>query len=141
MHAALLALVLAPAADRYGVAEDAKGYPQTTPKEALASVLKAIDAKDFHYLVAHLADPSFVDDRVKRVYAGRFDEQVDDTRTRLDALIVKQLTRLAKEGKWMIGKISAEVHSPDLPGRGARLIVKDGRWYLTHRFDAPGLGR
>jgi hypothetical protein len=141
MLAALLALVLAPAADRYGVAEDAKAYPQTSPKEALASVLKAIDAKDYHYLVAHLADPAFVDDRVKRIYAGRFDEQVDDTRARLDALIVKQLTRLAKEGKWEIGKISAEVHSTDLPGRGARLIVKDGRWYLTHRFDKPGLGR
>jgi hypothetical protein len=141
MHAALLALVLAPAADRYGVAEDAKAYPQTTPKEALASVLKAIDAKDYHYLVAHLADPAFVDDRVKRVYAGRFDEQVEDTRARLDALIVKQLTRLSKEGKWAIDPTAAEVRSEDVPGRFARLVLKDGRWYLTHRFDKAGKTR
>ena len=38
---------------------------RTTPKEALASVLKAADAGRFDYLTAQLADPSFIDDRVK----------------------------------------------------------------------------
>lgn len=139
MRAALLAgLLAAPAlaADRYGVAEDAKTYPQETAKQALASVLKAIEAKDFRYLVAQLADPAFVEDRVTRVYAGKFDEQVADTRTRLDALAVKQLTRLAKDGKWAVGDDAATLRSDDQPGRGVRMVKKDGRWYLSHRYDA-----
>src|SRR5262245_55933096 len=52
---------------RYGVTRDAKSYPQASAKEALASVLKAIRDRKFDYLVAHLADPAFVDDRVKRI--------------------------------------------------------------------------
>ena len=59
------------AAPRYGIDADLKSYPQGTPKEALASVLKAIDGKRFDYLVAQLADPTFIDDRIKRVHGGR----------------------------------------------------------------------
>jgi hypothetical protein len=136
MHAAMLVLLFFPAAERYGITEDAKTYPQTTPKEAFASVLKAIDAKAYRYLVAQLADPAFVDDRIVRVYAKQFDEQVSDTQARLDALIVKQLARLAKEGKWDISKDSAVVACEEVPGRVARFVLKDGRWYLAHRFDA-----
>src|SRR5438552_17204398 len=58
-------------AARYGIAPDLKTFPQATAKEALASVLKAVEAKRFDYLVAQLADPEFVDDRVKRLYAGK----------------------------------------------------------------------
>jgi hypothetical protein len=137
MHAALLVVLLFPVADRYGIAENATKYPQSTPKEALASVLKAIEAKDFDYLVAHLAEPAFVDDRIKRVYAGKFEEQVDDTKARLDALVVKQLTRIAKEGNWEIGKVAALVRSDDYPDRVIRLVPREGRWYLSHQFDPP----
>src|SRR5262245_48305379 len=62
---------------RHGVALDLKGFPQGTAKEALASVLKAIDAKRIDYLVAQLADPAFIDARVKKVYGGAFSEQVE----------------------------------------------------------------
>src|SRR5262245_61113248 len=78
MRLAWLVLLLCPLAAiaqdtaRYGISLDVKTYPQATAKEALASVLKAIDARKIDYLVAQLADPSFVDDRVKRVYAGKF---------------------------------------------------------------------
>ena len=137
MQAALLLLLIVPAAERYGVAEDATKYPQGTPKEALTSVLKAIEAKDFRYLTAHLAEPSFIDDRVKRVYAGKFDEQVEDTRTRMDALVIKQFTRLAKEGKMEVGKIAAIVRSEDYPDRIIRLVPRDGKWYLAHSFTPP----
>jgi hypothetical protein len=137
MQAALLLLLIVPAAERYGVAEDATKYPQSTPKEALASVLKAIEAKDFRYLMAQLAEPAFVDDRVKRVYAGKFDEQVEDTRTRMDALVIKQFTRLAKDGKMEVGKIAAIVRSEDYPDRMIRLVPREGKWYLSHTFTPP----
>jgi hypothetical protein len=122
---------------RYGVALDTKAFPQATPKEALASALAAIEKKKFNYLVAHLADPTFVDDRVKRVYAGRFAEQVLDTQARLDPPTVKQLKRFLDSGKWTIDKTSAVVQLDDVKQRCVNLVKKDGRWYLEHRFAPP----
>jgi hypothetical protein len=138
----LLALVLpaslsAQAEKRYGIAADAKTFPQATPKEALASVLKAIEAKKFDYLVARLAEPGFIDDRVKRLYGGKFEEQVADTRTRLDPPTVKQLGKFLKDGKWTVDKTSALVQLDDVKDRVVRLVNKDGAWYLSHRFDPP----
>ena len=122
---------------RHGIAADAKTYPQATAKEALASVLKAVEAKKFDYLVAHLAEPSFIDDRVKRIYAGKFEEQVADTRARLDPATVKQLGKFLKDGKWTIDKTSALVQLEDVTDRVVRLVNKDGVWFLSHRFDPP----
>jgi hypothetical protein len=119
---------------RYGIALDAKNYPQSTAKEALASVIKAIDDKKIAYLVAQLADPAFVDERVKRLYGGKFDEQVHDTQGRLDPSTVKQLKRFLKEGKWTITTTSAVVQFDEIKDRCVRLVRKDGRWYLEHRF-------
>ena len=107
------------------------------PRRALASVLKAIEDKKFDYLVAHLADPAFVDDRVKRLYAGKFDEQVDDTRARLDPATVKQLGKFLKDGKWTIDKTGAVVQLDGVTDRVVRLVNKDGAWYLSHRSDPP----
>jgi hypothetical protein len=123
-------------AARYGIAPDPKTYPQATAKEALASVLKAIDAKRFEYLVAQLADPAFVDDRVKRLYGGRFEQQVEDTRTRLDPFAVKQLRRFLKDGTWEDGKDEASVRLKDVPERRVYLRRAGGRWYLEHRSAA-----
>ncbi len=81
-------------ATRYSIASDLKTYPQGTAKETLASVLKAIESKRVDYLTAQLADPAFVDDRVKRLYGGRFEEQVEDTRGRLDSRTVRALAAL-----------------------------------------------
>lgn len=129
----LLALsALAQDAKRFGIARDAKAYPQATAKEALASVVKAIDDKKFDYLVAHLADPTFVDDRVKRVYAGKFDEQVQDTQARLDPATVKQLRRFLKDGTFTSEKEEAVVRLDDVKNRVVRLIARDGIWYLQH---------
>src|SRR5438270_2540545 len=87
---ALLAVALAAAglaqdakpekpAVRYGVEPELERYPQATPKEALRSVLKAIDAAHFDYLLAQLTDPEFVDLRVKE-RNGKFDKVVEETR-------------------------------------------------------------
>jgi hypothetical protein len=137
----VLALVSSSAAQekgsRYGVALDAKTYPQATPKEGLRSVLDAAANKKFDYLVAHLADPGFVDDRVKRIYGGKFKEQVDDTRARLDPGMLKLLRRFLDKGKWSVEKSEATVRLDDVKDRVVRLVKKDGRWYLEHRFSVP----
>jgi hypothetical protein len=133
--AGLLAVLWFPAGEpaaRYGVAPDLKTWPQATPKGVLTSVLKAIDAKRFDYLVAQLADPEFIDERVKKVYAGRFEEQVQDTRARLDPATVKLLRRFLTEGTWTLEKTSASVRLKDVEDRVVRFVQKDGRWYLVH---------
>src|SRR5262249_3595000 len=106
---------------------------QGTAKETLASVLKAVEAKRFDYLVAHLADPEFVDDRVKRLYGGKFEQQVEDTRTRLDAPAVELLKKFAKDGEWKEEKNHCVVGLKDDKERCVHLRQQNGRWYLEHR--------
>jgi hypothetical protein len=118
---------------RYGIALDLAAYPQGTPREALASVLKAIENKRFDYLVAQLADPQFVDDRIKRLEGGRFEQRVEDTRARLDPGAVKQLRRFLQDGEWSSGDAEVVVRLKDVPGRCVYLKKIDGRWYLEHR--------
>ena len=133
----LPASLLAQAENRHGIAADAKTYPQATAKEALASVLRAVKDKRFDYLVAHLAEPDFVDERVKRVYGGKVAEQVADTRARLDPATVKQLGKFLEDGKWTIDKTSALVQLEGVKDRVVRLVSKGGTWYLSHPFDPP----
>ncbi|VTS01016.1 hypothetical protein [Tuwongella immobilis] len=52
---------------RFGVSLLKENYPQSNPKEALESVLRAIDRNRLEYLVAHLIDPDFVDQQLKTV--------------------------------------------------------------------------
>jgi hypothetical protein len=118
---------------RYGIAPDLKTYPQGTAREALASVLKAIDAGRFDYLVAQLADPAWVDDRVGRLFAGRFQDQVEDTRNRLDPATVKLLRRFLRDGEWGGEKGQESVRLKDPSDRALFFRKRADRWYLEHR--------
>lgn len=55
---------------RYGQQFKPKVYPQGTAKEALASVLAAVEKGDYAYLAAHLLDPAFVDARLDAMAGG-----------------------------------------------------------------------
>ena len=118
---------------RYGVELDLKTYPQGTPKETLTSVLKAADSGQFDYLAAQLADPAFIDDRVKGLLAGNFEEQIKDTHARLDPPALKQLHRFLDDGEWTTGDDAASVRLADLTDRAVFFRKIDGRWYLEHR--------
>jgi hypothetical protein len=118
---------------RHGVAAELKTYPQTIPKETLASVLNAVDAGRFDYVVAQLADPAWVDERTDRLYGGRFAEQVEDTRARLDPSTVKVLRRFLAEGEWTTEKDHASVRLKGVADRGIFFVRKGDRWYLEHR--------
>jgi len=119
-------------AARYGIELDLNSYPQDTPKAALASVLKAANAGKFDYLVAQLADPSFIDDRVKRLFGGDFEAQVKDSRARLDPSAVKELHRFLSDGEWKIGEAEASVRLKDVSDRAVFFRNIDGRWFLEH---------
>lgn len=129
--AMLAAAQLSEAASRYGIAVDSRSYPQTTAKETLQSVLKAIEAKRYDYLMAQLADPTFVDDRVKRLYGGRFAEQVEDTHDRLDSRTVQLLRRFLKDGEWSQDPERVSVRLKDQERQLHFKKVQD-RWYMEN---------
>ena len=96
-------------------------------------MLKAADAGRFDYLAAQLADPSFIDERVKGVFAGSFDEQVKDVRARLDPFTLKLLHRFLDDGEWTTGDDKASVRLKDLGDRAVFFRKIDGRWFMEHR--------
>lgn len=121
---------------RYGVNADLRRYPQTTPKETLASVLTALDKKRVDYVLAHLTDPAYVDERVKA--RGSFDAFVKEVRDKLadnpDA--VKDLRRFLKEGEWDAAEDKASAGLKDVKDRRVHFRKIDNRWYFENRQDA-----
>ncbi len=120
---------------RFGVAPDLAAFPQARPEETLASVLKAIELKWWDYLAAQLADPAFIDQRVK-TFGGLFADQVDDLRARLDPATVKLLHRFQKEGEWHRSDTETTLALKDLPDRILFFRKIGARWYLEHRSKA-----
>jgi len=122
-------------AKRYGIEADLSAYPQATPKDTLASVLKAIDARRIDYLVAQLADPDFVDRRVKDT-GGKFDDLVTEATARLvdDPASARQLRQLAKDGEWEVKEDRASVRAKDVKERGCYFRKEAGRWFLENRY-------
>ena len=52
---------------RFGINHLPENYPQTTPQEALTSLLRAIDRDRVEYAIAHLLDVDFVADELKQI--------------------------------------------------------------------------
>jgi hypothetical protein len=126
---ALVGTLVAEEPKRFGVAADLKTYPQGTPKETLASVLKAIEMKRADYILAQLADPQFVDERVK--VAG-YDELLTEATAKLisDPGTVKQFQRFLKEGDWTTDETTASVRHKESGERIATFKKSADRWFL-----------
>jgi hypothetical protein len=123
---------------RYGVLLNQQTYPQEDAKQALASVVKAIDRQRIDYLLAHLADPDFVDERVKEVYGGNFDELVKETTTKLkdNPAEAKLLERFLKEGEWDAKENTAAASLKDVKDRQVFMKKVGKSWYLENRQKA-----
>jgi hypothetical protein len=118
---------------RYAIEADLDTYPQATPKDALRSVLKAIDARRIDYLLAHLADPEFVDQRVQAL--GRFEEVVRATTDNLadDPASVRELRRFLNDGEWQESGEAASAGHKEVKGRRAFFRKSGTRWFLENR--------
>ncbi len=138
LPALLLLAVAADPAPRLGVAPDLKTYPQSTAKETFASVVRAIENKRIEYLVAQLADPAFVDQRVKD-NGGKPDELLREAKARLldDPTALKRLRQLLTEGQWRETGDEASVLVKEQPERKAYFRKRDGRWYFENRYKDP----
>jgi hypothetical protein len=123
-------------AKRFGVEADPKTFPQATPQEALASVLKAIDLKRADYVVAHLADPEFVDRRVKET---SYEDLLAEATAKLidDPGAAKQLRAFREKGVWSQEDGTASVSLADGTDRLASFAKSGGRWFLKQPYKKP----
>jgi hypothetical protein len=121
---------------RYGVEVDLKTFPQGGPKDTLASVLKAIENKRVEYVVAQLADPAYIDEHVKGVFGGKFEEQVTYTQAKLDPAAVKLLERFLKDGDWAVKDSTATVRLKDVKDHAVSFVKIGERWYIKNE-DKP----
>jgi hypothetical protein len=122
---------------RYNVDYDSNSFSQDTPKHALNSVIRALNEKRVDYLLAQLTDPEYVDEQVRKVYAGKFDELVKTVRTKIanDPEVIKNLVRFSKEGDWQPGDTAASVKLKDL--REQVFFRKiENRWYFQNQKSA-----
>jgi hypothetical protein len=123
---------------RYQIDADLDGYPQASAKQALASVIKALERKRYDYLLAHLADPEFVDERV-RAYGGRFDEVVRESAAKYadNPETARELARFLKDGEWEETATQATAKLKDMPTRQVILRKIGDRWFLENRQRPP----
>ncbi len=123
---------------RFGIELDRDGFPQTTPKDTLRSVLKAADAGRFDYLVAHLAEPSFVDQKVQE--SGGFDPFVAVVKEKwtTDPENAKELRRFLADGVWEQNGDAASAKLGE--GKSRQVFFKKigNRWFLENRRKAEG---
>jgi hypothetical protein len=135
-------------AKRYGLVVNATIYPQESPTQALASVVKAIQNGRIDYLLAQLADPEFVDRRVAEYRSDlvgpadartilAFDRLVKETAEhfREDPLLVKELQKFIRAEKeaWEVDEDKATGKLKELPGRHVFLKKIQDRWFLENR--------
>jgi hypothetical protein len=120
---------------RHGVHLRLRAYPQSSAKEALASVIAALEEGQFEYLLAQLTDPEFVDNRVKQVYGGRFEDLVAEARRKLadNPATINDLRRLLRDGEWQEAATSASVRLKDLADRQVYMKKVGDRWYFENR--------
>jgi hypothetical protein len=132
---------------RYGFDYVPTLYSQNAPKEALASILKAIDDRRVDYLLAQLADPKYVDAQVAEYRAqfpqGKpegqtflaFDRLVQDTTQYYlrDPVLVRELRMFSRDGTWDVADdVATGVHK-DVPARKMFLRRIGERWFLENR--------
>ena len=124
-------------AKRFAIELDLDRFPQATPKDTLASLLKAIELRKVDYLLAQLADPEYVDRRVKQVHAGKFDGMVEETTAKLanDPGAIKKLRRFLSDGAWDTQEAVASARLPDAPERVHFRKIGD-RWFFENQ-DRP----
>ncbi len=133
---------------RFGIELDAKKFPQNTPKDTLGSILKALGDKQVDYVLAHLTDPAFVDQRVAMYAAelggnltagqkqslafGRLVETVtghflDDP----DKLT--ELQQFLKNGEWSEQGTDAVANLTGLPRHVFMKQIAPEQWVLLNR--------
>ncbi len=146
--AALAAQEAAPSklAERYNIKVNQEFYPQQMPQEALKSIVKAVQNNRVGYLMAHLADPAFVDAKVdayRSSFPGKeearallaFSRLVRETEEhfRNDPGLLKELRQFATDGEWKTEDATASATVKGIFGRSLFMKKVEDRWFLENR--------
>jgi hypothetical protein len=120
--------------NRFQVTYDPGNYPQATPQEALGSVIKAIGRGRYDYLVAHLLDPTWVDNRLRSANITP-DQLGKDVKAQLleDPDLVKGLRRFLDEGEFGAGASQVTVRLKDVKDKQVYLRKVGTRWFMENR--------
>ena len=132
---------------RFGFIVDEITYSQKTPKDALKSIVTALDRNRTDYMLAQLADPAYVDywvERFKQDFAlgkeeGRrllaFDRLTRETAKYFenDPLIVKELRVFSKQAEWKVEDNIAVGTVDTIPARKVFLKKIGERWFIENR--------
>ncbi len=133
--------------ERFKVPLNLTRYPQLKPQEAMKSVADALSIGDYHYLMAHLADPTFVDSKINE-YKKRFTRGPEEAKAlvafqqlvveiekhfRDDPSLFKELQEIGKTGQWQEGEELAVGRTPEVASRKAFFKKIDGRWFLLNK--------
>jgi hypothetical protein len=144
----------------FGVAAETEIYAQDSPKQALASISKALDRKRIDYLLAHLTDPAFTDEKFTKYYRQKYGKAPEEDRelprvdadARVKAVLgvfvaevndtfaaepkqTLRLLRLLKEGAVEEAGTSAKVTLKDTPNVVLTLKQIEGRWFMANETD------
>ena len=133
-------------AKRYGYQHEQELFPQKTPQESIQSILKALDGKKVDYLLAHLADPKFVDDRIEEYRTLQkgsdaaktvlsFERLVRETVAHFqeDPVLVKELRQYLKDAEWEIQDATAIATLKSASPRRVFLRKLEDRWFLENK--------
>ncbi len=85
--------------ERYGQNVDLKLYPQSTPQEAIQSVVKAMESADIAYMLAHLVSPTEVDRKLKGD-RDAFRQLAAKATPEKTKAMVEELEKLLEDGTW-----------------------------------------
>jgi hypothetical protein len=133
-------------APRYGFSYNDL-YSQKSPKDAIQSVVKAIDARRVDYLLAQIAEPKFVDGQVAQ-YRQQFTKGKDETQTFLafdklvsdtvdyflgDPILIKELRLFARDGMWDVADDVATGTAKGVPSRKVFFKRIGERWFLENK--------
>ncbi len=132
---------------RFGFDLDEFTFPQKSPEETIKSIAKALDRKKLDYLLAHIADPLYVDywvnqykkdftkgtDRAKELLA--FDQLVAETSLYFqnDPLLIRDLRVFSRDGKWEERDDLAIGTVESIPARKVFLRKMGDRWFLENK--------
>ena len=121
---------------RYGLNAHLREFPQGTPKEALASVIMAIEQGRIDYLLAQLSDPEFVDNRVKQVHGGKFEDLRRRNAQRSSTTILLLSRSFAISCRTANGRSpthTASVQLKDVKNRQVHLKKIGERWFFENK--------
>jgi hypothetical protein len=125
-----------PPPPRFGVKSDLEAYPQGSAKETMKSIATALERTRMDYILAHLTNPIFVDEKVKEfngdfeAFARNADEHLADPKRRQEFL------RFLKEGTVEESGTSAKVTLKDVPKKQLTFRQTGGRWFMDNENEA-----